>query len=98
MNERRRSLRFTEREKSRERRRRGKNNEAFSSLFSLFSEAVAVAVAVAVALLLVEAEIQSVRKKENGILAGHPVLRGYWSQRRFLKDLVNWFNNAAYED
>ncbi|KAL4368316.1 hypothetical protein GQ457_05G004890 [Hibiscus cannabinus] len=32
------------------------------------------------------------------ILAGHPVLRGYWSQRRFLKDLVNWFNNAAYED
>ncbi|KAL4278238.1 hypothetical protein GQ457_03G011610 [Hibiscus cannabinus] len=32
------------------------------------------------------------------ILAGHPVLRGYWSQRRFLKDLVNWFNNVAYED
>ncbi|KAL4312836.1 hypothetical protein GQ457_01G037510 [Hibiscus cannabinus] len=32
------------------------------------------------------------------ILAGHPVLRGYWSQKRFLKDLVNWFNNAAYED
>ncbi|KAL4353594.1 hypothetical protein GQ457_06G005320 [Hibiscus cannabinus] len=34
----------------------------------------------------------------KSILAGHPVLRGYWSQRRFLKDLVNWFNNAAYED
>ncbi|KAL4379668.1 hypothetical protein GQ457_02G028510 [Hibiscus cannabinus] len=32
------------------------------------------------------------------ILVVHPVLRGYWSQRRFLKDLVNWFNNAAYED
>ncbi|KAL4383494.1 hypothetical protein GQ457_15G005130 [Hibiscus cannabinus] len=32
------------------------------------------------------------------ILAGHPVLRGYWSQRRFLKDLVSWFNNATYED
>ncbi|KAL4283120.1 hypothetical protein GQ457_16G022440 [Hibiscus cannabinus] len=32
------------------------------------------------------------------ILAGHPVLQGYWSQRRFLKDLVNRFNNAAYED
>ncbi|KAL4384774.1 hypothetical protein GQ457_15G024410 [Hibiscus cannabinus] len=31
-------------------------------------------------------------------IAGHPVLRGYWSQRRFLKDLVNWSNNAAYED
>ncbi|KAL4387583.1 hypothetical protein GQ457_09G020670 [Hibiscus cannabinus] len=34
----------------------------------------------------------------KSILAGHPVLRGYWSQRRFLKDLVNWFNIAAYED
>ncbi|KAL4377257.1 hypothetical protein GQ457_02G038370 [Hibiscus cannabinus] len=37
-------------------------------------------------------------KHVTGILAGHPILRGYWSQRRFLKDLVNWFNNAAYED
>ncbi|KAL4317999.1 hypothetical protein GQ457_18G017270 [Hibiscus cannabinus] len=37
-------------------------------------------------------------KHVTDILAGHPVLRGYWSQRRFLKDLVNWFNNAAYED
>ncbi|KAL4278673.1 hypothetical protein GQ457_03G023360 [Hibiscus cannabinus] len=36
--------------------------------------------------------------QSRSILAGHPVLRGYWSQRRFLKDLVNWSNNAAYED
>ncbi|KAL4304243.1 hypothetical protein GQ457_10G016970 [Hibiscus cannabinus] len=38
------------------------------------------------------------KKETIAILAGHPVLRGYWSQRRFLKDLVSWFNNATYED
>ncbi|KAL4296807.1 hypothetical protein GQ457_12G008380 [Hibiscus cannabinus] len=51
-----------------------------------------------------DGEIKIVKVKQRlsslsfTILVGHPVLRGYWSQRRFLKDLVNWSNNAAYED